>query len=49
MSDLLEDLVAHGPAVDGCTRRHEATVDGLPFETFIQLWIEIRHRVGLES
>ncbi|MEW4527573.1 glutamate cyclase domain-containing protein [Maioricimonas sp. JC845] len=49
MSNLLEDLVAHGPAVDGCTRRHEATVDGLPFETFIQLWVEIRHRVGLES
>ncbi|QDU40552.1 hypothetical protein Mal4_49100 [Maioricimonas rarisocia] len=49
MSDLLEDLVAHGPAVDGCTRRHEATVDGLPFETFIQLWIEILHRAGGET
>lgn len=34
----LEDLVANGPAVDGVTGRREATVDGLPFLTYIQPW-----------
>lgn len=34
----LEHLVANGPAVDGVTGRREATVDGLPFLTYIQPW-----------
>jgi hypothetical protein len=44
---LLEEMVAHGPALDGMTRRREATVDGLPFATYIQSWIGIRRLLGL--
>jgi hypothetical protein len=44
---LLEQMVAHGPALDGMTRRREATVDGLPFATYIQSWIGIRRLLGL--
>ncbi|MFM9965037.1 MAG: glutamate cyclase domain-containing protein [Planctomycetaceae bacterium] len=36
--ECLEQLVANGPAVDGVTGRREATVDGLPFLTYIQPW-----------
>ena len=36
--EWLEHLVAQGPAVDGVTGRREATVDGLPFLTYIQPW-----------
>ncbi|MCA9071783.1 MAG: DUF4392 domain-containing protein [Planctomycetaceae bacterium] len=45
--DALKHLVQHGPAVDGATRLHEATVDGLPFITYIQTWAAIRRRLGL--
>lgn len=38
----LAHLVANGPAVDGVTGRREATVDGLPFLTYIQPWEGIR-------
>ena len=41
----LEQLVANGPAVDGVTGRREATVDGLPFLTYIQPWEGILRRV----
>lgn len=34
----LETIVRETLAVDGVTRRHEATVDGLPFLTYIQPW-----------
>jgi hypothetical protein len=34
----LQHLVDNGPAVDGVTGRREATVDGLPFLTYIQPW-----------
>jgi hypothetical protein len=34
--DVLKQMVKHGPAVDGVTRRQEPTVDGLPFLTYIQ-------------
>ena len=44
---LLEHLVARGPAVDGVTRLQEPTVDGLPFITYIQPWNGIREAVGL--
>ncbi len=44
---VLEAMVAHGPAVDGVTRRREATVDGLPYLTYIQPWEAIRARLGL--
>jgi hypothetical protein len=40
-------MVMHGPAVDGVTRRQEATVDGLPFLTYIQPWQAIRGKLGL--
>lgn len=44
---LLERFVAEGPMVDGATRLPEATVDGLPFITYIQPWAAIRRRLGL--
>jgi hypothetical protein len=46
---MLEDLVHNGPAVDGKTRRKEATVDGLPFITYIQPWMEMRRLMGMEE
>jgi hypothetical protein len=45
--DALAQLVEHGPAVDGITRLPEATVDGLPFLTYIQPWEGIRRVIGL--
>jgi hypothetical protein len=45
----LEYLVEHGPAVDGVTRRREATVDGLPFLTYIQPWEGIRRLLDFEG
>jgi hypothetical protein len=45
--DVVKSMVAHGPAVDGVTRRQEPTVDGLPFLTYIQPWQAIRARLGL--
>jgi hypothetical protein len=45
--ELLEEMVASGPAVDGVTRRREATVDGLPFANYIQPWAAIRAKLGL--
>jgi hypothetical protein len=44
---VVEAMVAHGPAVDGVTRRREATVDGLPYLTYIQPWAAIRAKLGL--
>lgn len=40
--ELLESLVADGAAVDGVTRERTATVDGLPFLTYLQPWEAIR-------
>ncbi len=45
----LEHMVAHGPAVDGVTRRQEATVDGLPFATYIQPLDGMRKALGFPS
>jgi hypothetical protein len=42
-------MVAAGPAVDGVTRKREATIDGLPFETYIQPWDGIRRLLGIED
>lgn len=42
---LLERMVAEGPAVDGITRLPEPTVDGLPFLTYIQAWEGIQRAV----
>lgn len=44
---LLGKLVQEGPAVDGVTREPTATVDGLPFLTYIQPWQTIREILGL--
>ena len=44
---VLTHIIEHGPAVDGCTARREATVDGLPFATYIQPWEGIRRLLGL--
>jgi hypothetical protein len=46
---VLEHMVAAGPAVDGVTRKREATIDGLPFETYIQPWDGIRRLLGIED
>ena len=46
---VLEDMVEHGPAVDGISGRQEATVDGLPFTTYIQPWDNIRRLLGLDE
>lgn len=43
---VLRHIVEHGPAVDGATARHEPTVDGLPFRTYIQPWEGIRRLLG---
>ncbi len=47
--NLLERMVADGLAVDGIARRPSATVDGLPFATYIQTWLEIRRLIGLDG
>ncbi len=44
---VIAEMVNHGPAVDGVTRRQEPTVDGLPFLTYIQPWLGIRRLLGL--
>lgn len=46
---VLEAMVEHGPAVDGITARRQATVDGLPFITYIQPWEGIRRLLGFEN
>ncbi len=43
---VLKHMIQHGPAVDGVTRRREPTVDGLPFLTYIQPWLGMRHLLG---
>lgn len=47
--EWLEHLVENGPAVDGVTGRREATVDGLPFLTYIQPWEGILRRSGFPA
>lgn len=47
--NILERMVADGPAVDGITRRREPTVDGLPFTTYIQTWLGMRRLMGLHA
>jgi len=44
---VLQAMVEEGPAVDGVTRRREATVDGIPFRAYIQPWEAIRSLLGL--
>jgi D-glutamate cyclase len=46
---LLQGAVRRGPAIDGITRRREATVDGLPFITYIQPWLHIRQQLKLDG
>jgi hypothetical protein len=46
---VLERMVHDGPAVDGITGRPEATVDGLPFTTYLQPWEGIRRLLGFEE
>lgn len=45
---VLETMIAEGPAVDGVTRLPEATVDGLPLLTYLQPWQGIRRCLELE-
>ncbi len=46
MESILKAMVEHGPAVDGCTRTSQATVDGLPLITYLQPWMSIRRACG---
>ncbi|MDF1742944.1 MAG: DUF4392 domain-containing protein [Gimesia sp.] len=39
---VLESMVREANAVDGVTKQREATVDGLPFLTYMQPWERIR-------
>lgn len=45
---LIEHLVHEAGAVDGATRLQQATVDGLPLETYLQTLIALRTALGLE-
>jgi len=45
--DVVRTIVDDAGAVDGVTRRREATVDGLPFLTYAQPWSGIRRLLGL--
>ncbi|HVJ68395.1 MAG TPA: glutamate cyclase domain-containing protein [Caulifigura sp.] len=38
---VLKRLVEEGPAVDGATRKREATVDGLEAEVYLEPWLAI--------
>lgn len=44
---LIETLVREGGAVDGVSRRREATVDGLPLETYLQILVGVRQLCGI--
>lgn len=46
---VLKHVIQHGPAVDGVTRLREPTVDGLPFLTYIQPWLGMRHLLGWDA
>ncbi len=46
---ILETMVSEGPAVDGVSRRYEATVDGLPLQTFLEPLRTIRRRMGMRD
>lgn len=48
IESLLDGAVRNGPTLDGVTRRLEPTVDGLPFMTYIQPWLFIRRKLGLD-
>lgn len=45
---LVETLVAQAGAVDGVTRTRQATVDGLPLETYLQPLHGFRQTLGLD-
>ncbi len=46
---VVQTIVDVAGAVDGVTRRKEATVDGLPFLTYVQPWSGIRRGLGLSD
>jgi hypothetical protein len=46
---LIETLVRGAGAVDGVTRKRQASVDGLPLETYLQIPIGIRRACGLSD
>jgi len=47
--ELLNHIVREGPAVDGITALAEATVDALPFATYIQPWESMRRLMALDD
>lgn len=46
---VIEAMVREGPAVDGVTKRFEATVDGLSLETYLAPLEGIRRALGLST
>lgn len=46
---VLQRMVDEGPAVDGVSRRREASVDGLPLLTYLQPWQGMRAALGLPN
>lgn len=46
---IVQRIVEQAGAVDGVTRRREATVDGLPFLTYMQPWAGIRRELGIDG
>jgi hypothetical protein len=47
--DLIEGLVRETPAVDGLTRRREATVDGLPLDEYLRPLSAMRSLLGFSE
>lgn len=47
--NLVEAIVAEGGGVDGVTRLRQATVDGLPLETYLQPLYGFRQALGLDD
>jgi hypothetical protein len=46
---LVETLVSQAGAVDGVTRTRQATVDGLPLETYLQPLYGFRQTLGFDA
>jgi hypothetical protein len=48
-ADLVKHLVERGGAIDGITRRGEATVDGLPLELYLEPLVAMRKLLSFEQ
>jgi hypothetical protein len=48
LKKLIQAMVDHGGAVDGVTRRHEASVDGLPLEDYLAVLTAMRSLANVD-